>query len=66
MKFILKPFAIVDRTGAPGSCPRRIAALDDEARDESVENGVVVVAIETVLEEVSGGEGSLFGEEFEG
>ena len=42
-----------------------ITTLDDEARDQAVEDGVVKVAIQAELEEVAGCEGGLFGEEVE-
>ncbi len=47
------------------ACAGGVAALQDEAWDEAVEDGVVVVSIEAVLEEGPGGEGGLFGKEFE-
>jgi len=57
--------AIVDgfaaRPGAGG-----VAALEDKAGDEAVEDGVVVVAVEGVLEEVAAGERDLLGPELEG
>lgn len=66
MKFILKRLAIIYRrfSSLSGSC--RVSALDDEVRDEAVEDCVGVVAVETVLEEVLGCEGGLLCEEFEG
>lgn len=55
MEFIGKGFAMFVAAFAamPGAC--RIAALEDEAGDEAVEDCVGVVAIETVLEEVARG-----------
>lgn len=40
--------------------------MEDEAGDEAVEDGVVVVAVEGVLEEVAAGERDLLGPELEG
>ena len=51
-------------TAVPSACG--IATLENETWDKAVEYRVVVVAIEAVLEEVAGGEGGLFGEDFEG
>jgi hypothetical protein len=38
----------------------RVAALEDESRDEAMEYGVVVVSIETELQKVATGQGRLF------
>lgn len=65
MKLILKSLAF-GVCGFPAmACAGGVAALQDEAWDEAVEDGVVVVSIEAVLEEGPGGEGGLFGKEFE-
>lgn len=64
MKLILKSPSGVDGFPAmPGA--RGITALDDEARDEAVEDGFCIVAIEAMLEKVPRGDGNLFGEELE-
>ena len=65
VELILERFAVVDGADAAraGSCG--IAALDNEAGDEAVEDGVGVVAVEAVLEEVASCEGGLLAEEFE-
>ena len=65
MKFILEVILWIDAFPAFAGVAW-ITALDDEAGDEPVEDGVGIVAIEAVLEEGAGGEGGLFGEEFEG
>lgn len=39
--------------------------MNDETGDEAVKDSVVVIAIEAELEEVTGGDGRLFGEEVE-
>jgi hypothetical protein len=44
---------------------RGVAALQDEALDQAVEDGVVVVAIETQLQEVARRDGRLLGEELD-
>ena len=66
MHFIVEAVAAVDDALAACAGAGGVAALDDEARDEAVEDGAVVVAVEAVLEEVAGGEGGLLGEELEG
>lgn len=65
MEFILKDIPVVEGGDSTRSSTRRISALNDEARDQTVEDCVGVVAIETMLEEIARGEGCLFGEEFE-
>ena len=45
---------------------RGVAGLDDEARGDPVEGAAVVVAVETVLDEVAGGERGLLREEGDG
>ena len=47
------------------ACTGGVAALENESRNEAVEDATVVVAVEAVLEEGAGGEGVLIGEEFE-
>lgn len=64
MKFILEVILWIDAFPAFARIAW-ITALDDEAGKEPVEDGVGVVAIETVLEEGAGGEGGLLGEELE-
>lgn len=66
MEFILEGFAAVECAFAAGAGACGVAALDDEAGDEAMEDGAVVVAVETVLEEVARGEGGLLCEEFKG
>lgn len=66
MEFILKWCAAFEaaraaRTGAIG-----VAALDDEAWDQAVEDCAVIVAVEAVLEEVARCEWGLVREELEG
>lgn len=65
MKFILEKILRINAFPAFARIAW-ITALDDEAGDEPVEDGVRVVAIEAVLEEGAGGERGLLGEEFEG
>lgn len=48
------------------ACAGWVAALEDEAGDKAVEEGVGVVAVEEVLQEVAGGERRLGSEELEG
>lgn len=52
---ILERLAVVECGFASSSCACWVAALDDEVFDEPVEDSVGVVAIEAVLEEVTGG-----------
>lgn len=66
MDFILEWCTVVQGGNATSSGAGRVASLDDEARYKAVENCVVIVAIETVLKEVSRCEGSLLCEELEG
>jgi hypothetical protein len=49
MKFILKELTIIERANTAMTAAGRVASLDYEAWDKSVEDGVRVVAIETVL-----------------
>ena len=65
MKFILEVILRIDALSAFAGIAW-VTALDDEAGDESVKDGVGVVAIEAVLEEGAGSERGLLGEEFEG
>lgn len=65
MKLILKSSSILQgaltaKAGAGG-----VAALYDETWNYAVEYGAIVIAVQAVLEEVSGCEGGLLGEEFE-
>ena len=63
MEFIFKCSARIDAvTAFARACG--VAALKDEVSDQPVEDGIFVVTIEAVLEEGTGGEGRLFGEEF--
>lgn len=64
MEFIFEEAAGVDCLSAIASAGR-IAALNDEAWDEAVEDSVIVVAIKAKLEKIAGCDGSLFGEEVE-
>lgn len=64
MEFIFEQAASVDGFAAFASAGG-VTALDHEAGNQAVEDGVIVVAIEAELEEVAGREGGLFGEEFE-
>ena len=67
MELILEDptFVLVDAFAAmPGTC--RVATLQNETWDKTVECRVLVVAIKAVLKEVARGEGGLFGEELEG
>lgn len=66
MDLVFETLAIVDRALAARASAGGIAALDDEAGYEAMEDSAIVVAVETVLQEVAGGERGLFGEEFEG
>lgn len=49
------------QAASPGA--GRVTTLNDEVGYDAMEDGVIVVVIETVLEEVFGGEGRLFCEE---
>jgi hypothetical protein len=53
VELILEWFAVVQRAKTSSTSTSRIATLNDEAWYEAVEDGTVVVAIETVLEEVA-------------
>ena len=64
MELVRKWLAIVAALPALAGA-RRVAALDDEALDQAVEDGVVVVAIEAQLQEVARGDGRLLGEELD-
>ena len=48
------------------TCASWIAALEDEAWNQAVEDGVVIVSVQTELEEVTRCEGRLLREEGEG
>ena len=66
MELILEDptFFLIDAFAAmPSACG--VATLQNESWDKAVEYGVLVIAIEAVLNEVAGCEGGLFGEEFE-
>ena len=65
MELIFEGVSIVDRadTTRPSTC--RITALNYEARYEAMEYGVGIVAIQTVLEEISTSQRTLFCEDFE-
>ena len=64
MEFILEVILWIDAFPAFARIAW-ITALDDEARNEPVEDGVAVVAIETMLKKGAGGKRGLLGEEFE-
>lgn len=67
MELILEDptFFLIDAFAAmPSACG--VATLQNETWDKAMEYGVLVVAIEAVLNEVARCEGGLFGEEFEG
>ena len=64
MEFVGEGRAIVAALAALAGA-RRVAALQDEAAHEAMEHGVVVVAIETQLQEVARRNGCLLGEELE-
>lgn len=53
MKLVGKGSTVVDSTHAAGSGTSRVTTLDNEARNQTVEDCAIVVAIETVLEKVT-------------
>ena len=65
MEFIFEGISIVDCADSARSSACRITALNYEARYEAMEYGVGIVAIQTVLEEISTSERTLFCEDFE-
>lgn len=61
-RVVFEFWVLVDRRTS-GSGASRVASLNDKPRDDAVEDGTGVVAVETVLDKVLARERGLFGEE---
>jgi hypothetical protein len=64
VEFVLKRAATFIDGLSSLACAGGVSTLDEEIFDDAMEDGVVVVAFETELDEVSDCFGSFFGPEF--
>lgn len=65
VELILKRSTIVDSTYTARASTSGVATLDNEARNQAVEDCAIVVAVQTMLEEVSRCERNLFRPDFD-